>query len=53
MLARSAQPRKTISSPAKGSTGQNPLLAMIAAIPNETKQMLEKNSRAARTLSEQ
>src|SRR6266702_2120645 len=53
MLTASAQPRNAISSPANGSTGQKPRLAMKPATPKDTKHRLPKNSSAARILSEQ
>jgi hypothetical protein len=49
----SAQPSSAISSPANGSTGQKPRAAQKPATPNDTAQMLPKNSSAARVLSEQ
>src|SRR6185312_5420951 len=53
MLTLSAQPRNAISSPANGSTGQKPRLAITPATAKDTKHRLLKNSTAARRLSEQ
>src|SRR5688572_24629392 len=53
MLLWSAQPRSSISAPAKGSTGQKPTAVAAPATRKVPAHVMPKNSNAPRVLNEQ